>query len=226
MFESDPSNIFTLAPGVKDSRDLPVSRTGRRPISFEVSPQGLRDRVYGPKDPSEFRILMLGDSFTMGWSCSLENSIPRRLERHLDKAGLTKRVSVINGGVAGYGPWQERGFLKERGFALEPDLVVLQLFPANDIDNTLIREGRYLQAYDESMHDTVDSFRHGNLWQVRVTRWIFTHFHSVYLLHKNTDLDLRFVHVWNTNRFLPHCSVPEPPVNTRRPFWIETDLDR
>ncbi|MDQ1257493.1 MAG: hypothetical protein QG656_2098, partial [Candidatus Hydrogenedentes bacterium] len=226
LFEPHPEYIYMLKPGGGGVRDLPVGPEETRPVSFEISPQGLRDRVYGPKKPDEFRILMLGDSFTMGWSCSLDESIPRYLERLLNQAGLNKKVTVVNAGVAGYGPWQERGFLAERGFALEPDLVLLQLFPGNDIDNTLLREGRYLQAYDTLMHNDIETHRYKNLWQARVTRWIFDHFRSVYFLHKNTGLNLRFYDWWNAIRFLPRCAMPEPPENVPRPFWLETDLEQ
>ena len=47
-----------------------------------ISGQGLRDRHFGPKGDDEFRILVLGDSFTFGY-CEWENTIPQRLEQLL-----------------------------------------------------------------------------------------------------------------------------------------------
>jgi hypothetical protein len=147
-----PEYIFTLVPNSIGQNVVKISPAASKSIPIEISPQGLRDRVYGPKTKDEFRILMLGDSFTAGHATLLENSVPKCLERMLAQSGCSKRISVINAGVGGYGPWQERGFLAERGFPLEPDLVILQLLTINDIEDSLSRENRWLSTLIPSIY--------------------------------------------------------------------------
>ena len=45
--------------------------------------QGLRDRDYGPKLPDEYRVLLIGDSFTFGHGLETEETISRQLEDYL-----------------------------------------------------------------------------------------------------------------------------------------------
>ncbi|HOH52545.1 MAG TPA: hypothetical protein PLI98_17595 [Candidatus Hydrogenedentes bacterium] len=68
-------------------------------------------------------------------------------------------VTVINCGVGGYAPWQERMFLRKRGFPLEPDLVVLQLFPGNDVAGSYSRAGKRLEAFDEEWEVRLRDYR-------------------------------------------------------------------
>lgn len=219
-----PGYIYTLAPNAVGYNTVAISPTGTKRVPVEISQQGLRDRVHGPKAPDEFRILMLGDSLTMGFATLPEDSIPQCLERILAQESLGKRVTVINAGVTGYGPWQERRFLSERGFPLEPDLVILQMFPENDIGDTLGREGKFLDAYNEPWFDVVAQYRYGEFWQVRLPQWLLAHWRGLYALDKALSLNVRFVHVWNAACFLKRCNIPRPPPNEDRPFWIETDL--
>ena len=64
----------------------------------------------------------------------LEQSFPRLLEKKLQKAAKQK-IEVINLGVGGYGTAQEYLSLKEEGIKYKPDLVLLAIYPYNDIRN-------------------------------------------------------------------------------------------
>ena len=141
-FEPDPSVIWTLVPGASGECRLTLDDGSTGAFPFSISSQGLRDREYGPKSPDEFRIAVVGDSYVFGRGVADDETIPKRLEAVLLDKPLTKRVSVINAGCGGYGPWQEHLFLAERGFPLEPDLVIFQILLLNDIADTMIREGQ------------------------------------------------------------------------------------
>ncbi len=105
-----------------------------RPYHVQTNSDGLRnvEEVDGSHD---VRILAIGDSFTFGPYVPNEDTWPAQLERLLDTA-LYPHVTtqVLNAGVSGYTIVDEYYYLKERGLALEPDLVILAFFP-NDISD-------------------------------------------------------------------------------------------
>jgi lysophospholipase L1-like esterase len=99
--------------------------------SFVTNSMGFREKreLSVPKN-GEFRILALGDSITVGVGVAAEDTYAKQLEDRLSQAGLFNRV--INGGVGAYGTWQEVDVVKEKGTAVQPDLVTLQ-FLWNDL---------------------------------------------------------------------------------------------
>lgn len=157
-----------------------------RRTSITISSQGLRNKELGPKRNGEFRILMLGDSFTMGTGLADHETIPIRLEQFLGEQLPDRDITVINGGVGGYGVWQEKILLEERGWPLQPDLVLLQVLMANDVANELRKDEFLLEAYNE-----LDEF----FWQldlaernlpVNVERWMWRNcrLYQEWVLHR------------------------------------------
>src|SRR5262245_30383490 len=137
LWASDATRSFRLAPGFRGAE---VSDEFRVPIA--INSRGLRDRELAPaKLPGTVRILVVGDSFTYGSGVAGEETYPKRLERLLPgRVGV--RVEVINAGVSGYGTVHEAAFLRGEGWSYEPDLVVLQVFAQNDLDENLEPFGR------------------------------------------------------------------------------------
>ena len=104
---------------------------GQNPARPDVSPQGLRDRVFAiPKPEGVYRVLVLGDSIAYGVGVPLENTFSKLLERRL--AGRSPRVEVVNSGVLGYTAYNEVEYYLARGRAFQPDLVVVA-FCRNDV---------------------------------------------------------------------------------------------
>lgn len=107
----------------------------RRPeyrVRLEINSHGLR----GPEIPAEkpvgvLRVLLLGDSFTEGYTVEEEATVRARLQSAL-AAAVPRPVQVINGGTAGWGTDQEVLFYEGSGRSFAPDLVVL-LFYYNDL---------------------------------------------------------------------------------------------
>ena len=93
--------------------------------SLGLNSAGFRNAEFGPKT-TERRIVVLGDSFPMGLAVDAHETFPKQLEKRLMK------TSVLNLGVAGYGPDQALGVLKRYALALAPDTVILTLYPPND----------------------------------------------------------------------------------------------
>ena len=193
-------------------------------VPFRFSSQGLRDREFGRKAADEFRVLILGDSFTMGWGLPPEQTIGAQLERMLRGLGGSKRITVINGGVSGYGPFQEAGFLEDHGFALEPDLVLLQIFPANDIENSLAQVGKTMRAYDFGWQRHLLEFKNQNRWPVLAERWLYKHSRAVNAWLASTRRHGAIARFLDDVRFLPATGLSVPGPSAPRPWWIEVTL--
>ena len=113
-------------------------REGRQYIV--INREGFRDRDHPlVKPPGSFRIALLGDSFTEALQVRLEDTYGAVLERELARCpGFRGRnVEVFNFGVSNYGTAQELLTLRDRVWAVEPDLVLLAFFSGNDVwDNS------------------------------------------------------------------------------------------
>jgi hypothetical protein len=220
----DPQYVFTICPGIQAEHRVNIGPNEYRTISYTMSPQGLRDRVYGPKQPGEYRILMLGDSFTMGDAVNEDDTIPRCLERELKLRAPLPSVSVINAGMSGAGPIQELGMLRERGLAFEPDLVILQIFPGNDIDNSLELTGKRLRACDPLWHNVLNEFLLRGTLPYRIDSWFYIHFQTyreiVVRAHKTPFI----ANLIAATRFFSPDLLKEYPPSENRPFWLEVSL--
>ncbi len=110
-------------------------------IQFRINSQGMRaDRDYAIEKPAgTCRVVMLGDSFFMGYEVDLKDSIQYRLEEELHKAGYS--CEVINLAVSGMGPAESLIAFENVGKAFQPDLVVLETHRTN-LDNN-VRSGLF-----------------------------------------------------------------------------------
>jgi hypothetical protein len=103
-----------------------------------VNPDGMRDRDHAvEKPPGTFRIAVLGDSMTEAMQVPQERNFCSVLENRLrgcrQLAGKTPET--LNFGVSGYGTAQELVILQTRVWKYHPDMVLLAVFPGNDIRN-------------------------------------------------------------------------------------------
>ena len=103
-----------------------------QPNGFRHSPTGMR------RPPHIRRVLILGDSFALATGVPYVRSFPGLLEMRLNQGGSTSRWQVINLSVDDWGSAQQLIALKAYGLAYEPDAVVLQTFPFNDLCNNSI----------------------------------------------------------------------------------------
>ncbi|MFB0534945.1 MAG: SGNH/GDSL hydrolase family protein [Anaerolineae bacterium] len=107
----------------------------------KINSKGLRDdEVSYQKPPEEYRVLALGDSFTVELEVEKEQVWTEILEELLSTEGAAQ---VINAGTRGYGSDQEYLFLREEGLKYSPDLVLVAFFVNDVLSNRLDhQEGR------------------------------------------------------------------------------------
>ncbi|MCB1689673.1 MAG: SGNH/GDSL hydrolase family protein [Halioglobus sp.] len=106
------------------------------PADPNINSLGLRGKETTIDKPAGvYRIALLGDSFTYGFSVALSDIFATRLEQRLNEGSPDKRYEVLNFGRAGYGTVQEvelyRTFIRQ--FA--PDEVLLS-YVLNDVTDT------------------------------------------------------------------------------------------
>lgn len=101
---------------------------------FRTNGDGFR----GAEWPAEFaenetRVLVLGDSTTVGFGLEEDAALPARLAVEL--AGGAQPVRVFNAGVAAYGPSHEERLLARLAPRLRPAIVVVIVYDGNDADD-------------------------------------------------------------------------------------------
>ncbi len=128
------------------------------------------------KPPGVYRILMLGDSFTMGKGVGDNDTFSAQLSETLNGAGspASRRVEVLNAGVDSYAPILSLLQLKSLPAELDADLVVLNL----DMSD-LVQEAAYRQRAtrgEDGQITAIDGLEELMLIQ-RVRRRVARHFY-------------------------------------------------
>jgi lysophospholipase L1-like esterase len=97
-------------------------------VDYVFNRYGLRDHDFElEKQPGEYRVVAIGDSFTFGIGVQLEDCWTERLEQRLreERGGP---VQVVNAGfTSGHHPTIYRPWIVEDGVALQPDVLVVGL---------------------------------------------------------------------------------------------------
>jgi len=100
----------------------------------DINSHGMRDREFQLRKPAGTdRILVLGDSWTYGAGVALEECWPKRLEALLASGPVP--IEVMNTGVCGYDTYQEAVYYERDLKVFEHDLVLVGMYPVNDIND-------------------------------------------------------------------------------------------
>jgi lysophospholipase L1-like esterase len=149
----------------------PGARVNLHGIHYEINNLGLRDRpLKQEKSYGTRRVLNIGDSLTFGYGVRLEETFAKKLENLLNEEG-TKTYESINFGVDGYSVSQELGFFKDKGFLLNPDLIILWLF----IDDIYRCDYRFALGSRQGCH--YEGIIH-DLYTMLLSRW-----HTLWAVH-------------------------------------------
>ena len=101
-------------------------------VEFKTNSKGLRDHEFlFERSPGKLRILMLGDSLTVGWGVRSEDTFSARIAQKY--RGKNIDAEVINTGVGNYNTIQEVEYFFTEGYKYKPDIVVLN-FSFNDAE--------------------------------------------------------------------------------------------
>ena len=126
-------NEFDPALGWSKKKDACIQRkTPEFKVAIHTNAEGLRDdpELRPAKPAGVFRVMMLGDSFVLGYTVDRQDLFVDELEGWWKSE--ERRIEVVNGGTEGYSTDQQALWFRERGAAYQPDIVVL--FPyLNDI---------------------------------------------------------------------------------------------
>ncbi len=146
------------APLLPDSRNC-LQRSSLLSMEFRPHCHGALGTVFdtndlgfrGPevRDDGSRRILAIGDSCTWGWGVPQDASYPAVLQRLLDQRPDGARYQVINAGIPGYTSYHGLLYLRERGLALHPSILILgygfnDATAAGDVEEQLAGERRLL----------------------------------------------------------------------------------
>lgn len=115
-------------------------------VEMKTNNMGFRGRDIKGKEPGVYRIVMLGDSFTMGEGIGDDQTFSHLVEKYLNDLKFRK-YEVIDLGVESYSPVLEYVELKKYIAKLKPDMVVLN-FDMSDVLNEYAY--RKIAAYDKT----------------------------------------------------------------------------
>jgi hypothetical protein len=107
----------------------------------KVNSEGLSDNEHTVrKNPNQYRIIGLGDSFTEGDGAHVDSTWLKFLERDLVKYPMKRELDFFNAGVCGSDPFFEYLLLKKVLLKYEPDLVLIAI-NTSDIFDIIARGG-------------------------------------------------------------------------------------
>lgn len=154
--------IRNYAPGNADVL-LKTNSLGQLEI---VSPEG--------NDKSKFRILMLGDSFTLGANVKNELCACYLLGKYLNDS-MNNGYEVINLGVDSYAPILEYLQLKENIDTMKPDMVIMNVDMSDIVQEYFYRRNGKFDEEGEPL--AVDGFTDYQKQKVtikaRFTNWVY-----------------------------------------------------
>jgi len=121
--------------------------------------------------PGTFRIFVTGDAFTMPEGVSYDRSYPALLGAKLTACLAPRAVQVIDGGVTGYGPNEERAQLQQLVPRFRPDVIVEQFY-INELSDVTIApaEFRHSIGLDLASRSAVRRLRDRSQIKTRIGR--------------------------------------------------------
>ena len=124
------------------------------------------------KEPNEYRIVALGDSFTEGIGVSYDSTWVKVFEKELRERFPNKKITVINAGISGSDVFFEYVLLREKLLPYNLDLVVVAINITDISEDIIIRGGmERFQADGTTMFS-----RKGPSWEwVYAISYIFRH---------------------------------------------------
>jgi len=123
---------------------------------FHVNAQGFRGNDYSfEKGTNTYRIVMAGASATIGSGLTEEENLPTMLEDRLNRAGLSRKVELVNLSIGGSKFGDMLHVLREVGVRYDPDMIMFlaneSLIPSDD----MTIKARKVHKIDKSTRELV-----------------------------------------------------------------------
>ncbi|MFK8068704.1 MAG: SGNH/GDSL hydrolase family protein [Gammaproteobacteria bacterium] len=169
--KSSGESIFTYTMDTKRyklmKKDATIIAWGEELHTDEL---GFRDdkTIVPEKRSDEFRVIVLGDSFTVSAGVSFDSIYTTLLEKKLQKQ--FKNVEVINLAVAGYNIVQYELVLNEIALDLEPDLILVSVFPTNDFSMTTYDKNYHVAKGDAVKQEDISWFKKSYVYRAFLWR--------------------------------------------------------
>ena len=229
IFISDPVIGFTYKPNAT------TYEKGREYNAlYQINSLGLRDREYGPKKDGIFRVLLVGDSFSVSHGLPIEDSLSKQLERALQKVteseGMSVEIEVINAAHGGYSPYNYWKAYRRWKTLFKPDVVIVGLSPddydcKNEYSQYLIEDGATLAVFKKGQ---IPPKKRGGISIRKLRKWLSWN-SEFYILMRNyfyyNDLVGR-ISLWMSaraeerNTQLQQYEVPQP--ESMKMAWTKT----
>jgi hypothetical protein len=122
-----PSPLFAMSSrGAQEFLEANRPPAGEMRWFFPFNSRGHYDGEFTPKRPGQTRVVSIGDSFSA-------SGVPHYYHFTTVCERLVPGVEVCNLGVVAIGPPEYLELLNQEGLALDPDLVVIDVYVGNDI---------------------------------------------------------------------------------------------
>jgi hypothetical protein len=172
-FDAAPEEIpYVHRPNLRGARGRGLSFVNTDSLVLRSVESG---ETYGPRGADEYRIAVVGDSVTFGEGVrDASDTYAKVLEAALNNGRNEARVRVFNFGASAYSVRVMEATLRRRMLAVEPNLVLLAIIPADfNLDRT-----PGVDAYGYLSDDKLSGF----LPRDTRARLLLRKLHSLYLL--------------------------------------------
>jgi lysophospholipase L1-like esterase len=130
-YEHDPLLGWRNIPNTDRIRIIKAK--GNNKIHYQINSRGIRGPEYSyEKSGNEYRVLLLGDSYTEGYVVEFDNLFSEIMKATLNNNKNNMYFQVINSGTSGWSTDQELLFFQNEGKKYRPDLTILMFFQ-NDL---------------------------------------------------------------------------------------------
>lgn len=154
-------------------------------LHYRMNNYGFRGRNYNmQKSAGTRRVIVLGDSFTLGDGVKLEDTYCLKLQERLRK--VIPQVEVLNFGTSGWNTVDEINYLRMMGVQFNPDLVIVS-FVLNDAAVEFWPGDLYRDEFEEAYENRI--FIHSyvlNYFHVLLTRYRLS---GSYIEHLTASLE-------------------------------------
>jgi hypothetical protein len=206
----DPTTGWSKKPGAVGHRKTPEFD-----VTYKINELGLRDSdttAYA-KPAGTYRVLFLGDSFTLGYTVEEHDLFVEQLHEAWKSEG--RAVDVVNAGTEGWSTDQEVEWYLSEGVKYAPDLVLL--FP---YENDLYWNGQTQYARFPKPRFGVDGkLDSGTLKDPGPLPWN-EHFALGLLLKKNVDPSGVLEIPFEDTKFSLHSGKQDDPVVVKKPAYL------